>query len=384
MPRYNYPGYYPPSTRFMAPRPKSKFGHHGGVDSPAEAGTPVYAEYDGEVFRSGEIHGYGKAIVVKSKAADGSTFYELYGHLGPDSLPQRGDKVQAGKPILGAFIGSKQYVNSFKGADITGPHLHREIIHPGANIHPEEGFGPVSSDVTYRADPETFDINHPFFPNMPGAVPLPRPRPNIPEPTAVPSGENAGTPANTVDDDHWLASVLNPKPLTPDAPRAFPPGDFSNAPFFQEGRINPLYPTDSFRPQAPTDTFNDRFYYGAPDSPGRGGAPSPALPSLSPSIDQPALDNPFNPYRLQPFPPQLLPPSTSGSATRDSMLGDPNVETPLARLLRLTASEPATEPVTASDPSATLAADRAPVRFADPLAALSALVRLSAMRDGPG
>ena len=66
------------------------------------------------------------------------------------------------------------------------------------------------------------------------------------------------------------------------------------------------------------------------------------------------------------------------------MPGDPSAETPLARLLRLTAGETASEPDGDPDPSAAPAPDRAPVRFADPLATLAALVRLSAMRDWPG
>jgi len=103
-------------------------------------------------------------------------------------------------------------------------------------------------------------------------------------------------------------------------------------------------------------------------------------------IDQPAAGSPFNPYRLQPFPLQLLPPS--GLAKRTSLPGDPNAETPLARWLRLTASESASElagePGGDADSSATPTPDREPVRFADPLAALSALARLSAMRDEIG
>jgi hypothetical protein len=67
------------------------------------------------------------------------------------------------------------------------------------------------------------------------------------------------------------------------------------------------------------------------------------------------------------------------------MPGDPDAETPLARLLRLTARQPVTARDT-DDADLSIASTAAPepVRFVDPLAALSALVRLSAMRDGPG
>jgi hypothetical protein len=79
-----------------------------------------------------------------------------------------------------------------------------------------------------------------------------------------------------------------------------------------------------------------------------------------------------------------LPPSTPGFATSTSMPGDPNAETPLARLLRVTANQPGgdADRIAASSAGPTL--DRAPDRFADPLATLAALVRLSAMRDGIG
>jgi len=179
MPQYNYPGYTATSHGFMELRPTSTYGYHGGVDSPAAPGTPVYGEYDGTVFRSGPINGYGMSVVVQSTAADGSTFYELYGHLGPGPLPVPGTDVSAGNPIPGAVIGSQSYVNSFPGANIEGSHLHREIISGNAPINSAENLGLVSSDVTYRANPNTFNINNPFFPNMPGAVPLPQPRPDL-------------------------------------------------------------------------------------------------------------------------------------------------------------------------------------------------------------
>ena len=151
MPRYDYPGYSPTSDPFMKYRPKSKGKYHGGTDTPAEAGTPVYAEYDGKVFRSGSIYGYGNTVVVESTAADGSKFYELYGHLGPDPLPQLGAPVYAGKQIPGAFVGSQAYVNKFPGADIKGSHLHREIIHGEAPINQfEQNFGINSSNIRSR------------------------------------------------------------------------------------------------------------------------------------------------------------------------------------------------------------------------------------------
>lgn len=82
---YNYPGFtlvHP----FPEPRPREKYGYHGGADYAANAGTPVPAMFGGTVFRSGYIHGYGMAVVVETKTAKGS-IYTLYGHLGPNGLP---------------------------------------------------------------------------------------------------------------------------------------------------------------------------------------------------------------------------------------------------------------------------------------------------------
>jgi murein DD-endopeptidase MepM/ murein hydrolase activator NlpD len=127
MPRYNYPGYGPRGDDWSTKRPGTVGGYHGGSDNPAAAGTPVYSEYTGKIFRSGTIAGYGRSVIVKSVAPDGTTFYALYGHLGPGDLPIPGTDVVAGKPIPGAVIGSQKYVQSMSGLS-TGPHLHREIM----------------------------------------------------------------------------------------------------------------------------------------------------------------------------------------------------------------------------------------------------------------
>src|SRR5215510_6409647 len=94
---YKFPGFGPSRHLFLELRPGSKGGVHGGVDTSAPAGTPVYAEYDGTVYRSGPIGGYGMAVIVRSKARDGSWFYELYGHLGPGPLPKPGTPIKEEK-----------------------------------------------------------------------------------------------------------------------------------------------------------------------------------------------------------------------------------------------------------------------------------------------
>ena len=169
MPEYRYPGYGPTGENWLTPRAKTKGGYHGGSDNPASPGTPVYAQYDGEIFRTGKIGGYGMSVVVKSKAPDGTVFYHLYGHLGPDPLPPPGTPVAANEPIPGAVIGTTKYVRD-QGGLTSGPHLHREIISGKAPLRsdPNEGFGIYSSDITHKADPDTFDINHPLFPYQNG------------------------------------------------------------------------------------------------------------------------------------------------------------------------------------------------------------------------
>jgi len=123
---YDHPGFtlFAP---FPEPRPNSSGGLHTGADYAAKAGTDVPAEYGGTVFRSGPINGYGMTVIVESRAANGTVFYTLYGHLGPNPLPEGAD-VKPGQ-IIGK-VGEKDYVNGkFEGvsrAHIKGPHLHLE------------------------------------------------------------------------------------------------------------------------------------------------------------------------------------------------------------------------------------------------------------------
>src|ERR1700760_1054766 len=199
MPRYNKPGYGPTGEGWLGARPGTVGGYHGGTDNPADAGTPVYAEYGGKIFRSGVLNGYGMSVIVESTAPDGTRFRELYGHLGPGPLPAPGTNVDAGQPIPGAVIGTKEYVRS-KGGLTTGPHLHREIISGQAPLQKEGGLGIYSSDITHKADPDTFDINHPVFPyengeSRPAPVPTVRPRNNVMPQQVAPSGRSADRPS---------------------------------------------------------------------------------------------------------------------------------------------------------------------------------------------
>jgi murein DD-endopeptidase MepM/ murein hydrolase activator NlpD len=177
MPFNSYGLSYKPRDSFREPRPKSRYGFHGGEDLAAPAGTPVPTQFDGKVFRSGPIDGYGNTVVVESIAPNGRKFYTLYGHLGPDGLPAVGADVKAGESLLGK-VGTEAFVNSFPHADIKGTHLHWEIISDKAGLRQNGSLGIYSSDTTHRANPDTFDINNPFFPDE-GDVPLPRLRPDL-------------------------------------------------------------------------------------------------------------------------------------------------------------------------------------------------------------
>jgi murein DD-endopeptidase MepM/ murein hydrolase activator NlpD len=117
------------------------------------------------------------SVIVESIAPDGTRFYELYGHLGPGPLPAPGTEIAAGQPIPGAVIGETKYVIS-QGGMSTGPHLHREIISAKKPLNAEGGLGLYSSEIRRKADPDTFDIDHPIFPYE-NSEPLPPPIPPV-------------------------------------------------------------------------------------------------------------------------------------------------------------------------------------------------------------
>jgi hypothetical protein len=96
MSQYKYTGYKPTTDNWLTSRPDTKFGFHGGNDNPAPAGTPVYAENDGTVFRSGNINGYGLAV-LSSDLPDAAS--------GAGSPPLAPTPNGAWSPPLGIFSG---------------------------------------------------------------------------------------------------------------------------------------------------------------------------------------------------------------------------------------------------------------------------------------
>lgn len=285
---------------------------HTGVDFKAPIGTPIPAASDGEVVYSRfNKAGFGNTVIIRTTGADGKTlYYTQYSHMvGPGAA--FGTKVRAGEVI--GQVGSTGRSRA--------PHFHFEVLRSDAPVNKdndpkENGIGfttKLERDRQYRHDPTQFNNwagGAPYDGSSgvaagaeTGQLPLPRPRPTIPGPSPVPSGESSGTPAY---DSNWLASVLNPKPLTPDVARlgAWP---------------QPPYPAGGFFPR---DNFNDRFYFGvnpssanpgsraqAPLSPPTMTAPAP-LPPQSASPTSPPSPASSAPHWLDPYVPRLdwLPP----------------------------------------------------------------------------
>ena len=94
---------------------------HTGVDIGAPTGTPVYAPFTGTVIFAGERGGYGN--YVKVDHGDGDV--TAYAHL--DSIAvSSGQKLNKGDLI--GMVGTT--------GNVTGPHLHFEIIKNGEYIDP--------------------------------------------------------------------------------------------------------------------------------------------------------------------------------------------------------------------------------------------------------
>ncbi len=98
---------------------------HLGLDLFVEPGSPVFAPIDAVVHsfaNNAAPLDYGPTIVLEHRAADGASFYTLYGHLSEDSLEglARGKPVRRGEQI--AQIGESRVNGGWP------PHLHFQII----------------------------------------------------------------------------------------------------------------------------------------------------------------------------------------------------------------------------------------------------------------
>jgi murein DD-endopeptidase MepM/ murein hydrolase activator NlpD len=84
---------------------------HTGIDIPKEAGSPIFAIFNGDVIIAGRYRGYGIAILLHHS----DNRYTLYGHCSA-VLVSPGQNVKAGTKI--GLVGSTGIS--------TGPHLHLE------------------------------------------------------------------------------------------------------------------------------------------------------------------------------------------------------------------------------------------------------------------
>jgi len=103
------------------PRPNSKASsYHEGMDIAGGAGTPIVAAESGSITLARSLSGYGKTIDIKHT----DTYSTRYGHL--SRFRKTSGWVQKGE-IIG-YMGST--------GNVTGPHLHFEIIRNGEQINP--------------------------------------------------------------------------------------------------------------------------------------------------------------------------------------------------------------------------------------------------------
>ena len=98
---------------------------HIGLDLFAEAGTPVYAPFDGTIHAFADNHApldYGPLIILRHETDDGTEFFTLYGHLSRQSLDGLaiGQRIARGDRL--ATMGTPEENVGWT------PHVHLQII----------------------------------------------------------------------------------------------------------------------------------------------------------------------------------------------------------------------------------------------------------------
>lgn len=96
---------------------------HTGADLPAAEGTPVYAAAGGVVRAAGAHNSYGNYLRILHQNGDET----LYAHL-QYLYVRPGQRVGAGQ-VIGA---------SGQTGNVTGPHLHFELLHGGVRYDPTQ------------------------------------------------------------------------------------------------------------------------------------------------------------------------------------------------------------------------------------------------------
>lgn len=117
-----------PTTGYVSSRFGSRISpftgrpqQHTGIDVAAPLGTPILAAADGVVTFSGNLAGYGHAIVI----THGFGFKTFYGHNQKNNV-KKGDRVHRGQVI--GLVGSSGYS--------TGSHVHYEVLVNGSPVDP--------------------------------------------------------------------------------------------------------------------------------------------------------------------------------------------------------------------------------------------------------
>jgi murein DD-endopeptidase MepM/ murein hydrolase activator NlpD len=129
------------TTAFLRPveggRTSGKFGErrtgraHAGIDYAVPVGTSVRAAAPGTVIESGNLPGYGNAVIIDH----GRGTITRYAHLSK-LLGGKGDRVEAGD-IIGLSGGAKGAAGS---GNSQGPHLHYEVRRGGKPVNPNGSF----------------------------------------------------------------------------------------------------------------------------------------------------------------------------------------------------------------------------------------------------
>ncbi|HHU23194.1 MAG TPA: M23 family metallopeptidase [Clostridiales bacterium] len=95
---------------------------HYGTDFAANSGDDILAFANGVVLASGENDTYGHYLII----GHGEGYETLYAHCS-EILVSSGDSVKKGQKI--AYVGQT--------GEVTGPHLHFELIKDGVYLNPE-------------------------------------------------------------------------------------------------------------------------------------------------------------------------------------------------------------------------------------------------------
>lgn len=111
-------GTYTIGTKYHQEGPHWSLGYHTGLDLVASTGTPIYAPADGKVVKVGSGGAYGNETRIEHAGG----VITLYAHQSSVAV-KMGDTVKRGDQI--GLVGAT--------GNVTGPHLHWEVLMPGVD-----------------------------------------------------------------------------------------------------------------------------------------------------------------------------------------------------------------------------------------------------------